>query len=126
MPPSKYILAFTFAFSSAAWASEPAATVEMTNTLNYEPASVTIQAGDTVKWLNTSQLVHTVTADPDEAKNDDSVALPDGAEPFDSGELAANETFTHTFEEPGTYKYFCIPHEAAGMIGTVIVEQRDR
>jgi plastocyanin len=27
----------------------------------------------------------------------------------------------HTFDVPGTYQYFCIPHEMAGMTGTVVV-----
>jgi hypothetical protein len=30
-------------------------------------------------------------------------------------------TFSFTFEEPGTYDYFCIPHEDLGMVGTVTV-----
>lgn len=30
-------------------------------------------------------------------------------------------TFEHTFAVPGTYRYFCIPHEGAKMQGTVIV-----
>jgi hypothetical protein len=30
-------------------------------------------------------------------------------------------TFSFTFEEPGTYDYFCIPHESMGMIGSVTV-----
>jgi hypothetical protein len=30
-------------------------------------------------------------------------------------------TFSFTFEEPGTFDYFCIPHEQLGMIGSVTV-----
>jgi hypothetical protein len=30
-------------------------------------------------------------------------------------------TFSFTFEEPGTYDYFCIPHEEMGMVGSVTV-----
>lgn len=30
-------------------------------------------------------------------------------------------TFSFTFEEPGTYEYFCGPHEDVGMVGTVTV-----
>jgi plastocyanin len=30
-------------------------------------------------------------------------------------------TFSFTFEEPGTYDYFCIPHEDLGMVGSVTV-----
>ncbi len=34
----------------------------------------------------------------------------------------AGSSFSYTFNEPGTYTYFCSPHEADNMIGTVIVE----
>jgi len=108
------------------WAStEPAVVVEMTNTLTFTPDTVTIRVGQTVRWENTSLLMHTVTADPGEATMAGSVTLPANAEPFDSGNMDPEETFQHTFDTPGTYTYFCIPHEAAKMRGTIIVEQRD-
>jgi len=106
---------------TAGFEQDPAATVTMTNTLSFKPAEATISVGETVKWTNTSVIVHTVTADPEEATLDDSVKLPDGAEPFDSGTLDPDTSFTHTFETPGTYRYFCIPHEGAKMYGTVVV-----
>lgn len=99
-----------------------AAQVEMTNTLKFSPDTVTIQAGETVRWTNTSVIVHTVTADPDEATMDGSVRLPEGADAFNSGNMDPKATFEHTFEAPGTYTYFCIPHEAVKMRGTVVVE----
>ena len=94
----------------------------MTNSLNFEPDTVRIERGQTVRWENTSVIVHTVTADPDEATIDGSVKLPDGASPFDSGTLDPKATFEHPFDTPGTYRYFCIPHEGTKMYGTVIVE----
>lgn len=103
---------------------DPAAVVGMTNTLEFTPANVTIQAGETVRWENTSVIVHTVTADPEEATLEGSIQLPKGAEPFDSGNLDAKETFEHTFQTPGTYTYFCIPHEAAKMRGTIVVKPK--
>ena len=36
--------------------------------------------------------------------------------------LNKGDTFKQTFNVPGTYKYFCIPHEAACMVGTIVVE----
>jgi hypothetical protein len=33
----------------------------------------------------------------------------------------SGESFSYTFDEPGTYEYFCIPHEDLGMVGTVTV-----
>lgn len=104
-------------------AQEPAAVVEMTNDLEYVPSSVTIRAGETVEWHNVGTVAHTVTADPEQAQDRSHVELPDRAETFNSGMIADGDTFSHTFEVPGRYAYFCIPHEAAGMLGEVIVEE---
>lgn len=101
--------------------SEPAAVVGMTNTLSFTKDTVRVQVGETVRWENNSVIVHTVTADPEKATMDKSVGLPEDAEPFHSGNLEAGETFEHTFETPGRYTYFCVPHEAA-MRATVVVD----
>ncbi|REK12668.1 MAG: hypothetical protein DWQ37_11325 [Planctomycetota bacterium] len=107
-------------------ASQPAAVVEMTDQLHYQPDKVTIQAGETVLWKNEpSTIAHTVTAVRKLAKNPDNVALPEGADEFNSEKMEAGDTFTHTFQVPGTYRYFCIPHERAGMVGEVVVEPAD-
>lgn len=98
----------------------PAATVGMTNTLSFTQDTVRVEVGETVRWKNTSVIVHTVTADPERATMDESMRLPDGATPFHSGDLEPEETFEYTFETPGRYRYFCVPHEAA-MRGVVIV-----
>lgn len=116
------VLALGTVFTPAAAQDAPAAVVEMQD-LEFQPATVTISVGDTVRWNNTSAMVHTVTADVEQAADPASVALPEGAEPFDSGFLQPGESFTHTFEVAGSYTYFCIPHEGAGMIAQVIVEE---
>lgn len=115
--------------SSGGADGSPSATVEMTDELTYEPETVEIEAGGTVTWENVGTIGHTVTAYDDE--------LPDGATYFASGgfesETAARdgypnggnvpegESYEHTFETPGEYGYFCIPHELNGMVGTVRV-----
>jgi plastocyanin len=93
----------------------------MTDALKFEPATLTVARGATVTWRNTSQLVHTVTDDPSKAANQADAQLPSGVEAWDSGDVNPGQTFTHTFAVPGTYKYFCQPHETAGMVGTVVV-----
>jgi plastocyanin len=55
------------------------------------------------------------------AANKADAALPSGAQAWNSGDINPGQTFTHTFDTPGTYKYFCIPHEVAGMTGTIVV-----
>jgi len=91
---------------------------------DFVPKHVTIRAGQTVEWNNTAALEsHTVTADPALAKKKDSVILPAGAGTFDSGDMAPGDVFRHTFTIPGTYRYFCIPHERMGMIGEIEVSK---
>ena len=104
--------------------SDKEAMVHMTNALTYIPVKVTITVGQGVVWMNTSSMVHTVTADPSLARDPSHVQLPQGARSFNSGDIAPGGTFRHTFEVPGTYVYFCIPHEAMGMVGRVIVQEK--
>lgn len=101
--------------------SESAATIHMTNAMRFVPAEVTITAGQSVVWTNASSMVHTVTDDPSLAQNRSHAHLPDGAAPFNSGSIAPGGTFRHVFDVPGTYAYFCIPHETMGMVGQVVV-----
>jgi plastocyanin len=95
--------------------------VEMTNALQFQPAQLTVPRGTTVTWVNSSSVQHTVTDDPSKAVNPADAQLPSGVQPWDSGNVDAGKTYQHTFDVPGTYKYFCMPHESAGMIGTIVV-----
>ena len=95
----------------------------------FQPEELSAAAGTTVSFTNDTAEPHTVTAYGD--------GLPDGSDYFSSGgaesedaarDSVANEliepgdTYEVTFDEPGRYRYFCIPHEEAGMKGTVVVE----
>ncbi len=97
-------------------------TVGMTNTLEFTPQTLTVHVGDTVVWKNGSALTHTVTDVPKLASTAGDARLPKGAKPFNSGYLDPGRSYSHTFTVPGTYHYFCIPHEATGMVGVVIVK----
>ncbi len=99
-----------------------AATVEITSKLSFEPAEITIRVGDKVEWRNTSDLVHTVTADPRITADASNVELPEGARPFNSAAIPAGQVFRHTFTVPGTYRYLCLPHAGQKILGTVVVE----
>jgi len=98
--------------------------VKLTNTLKFIPETLIIYVGDTVIWFNSSDLVHTVTADPEKQKVEGSVILPAKAKAFDSGKLNPGKKFLHVFTEPGLYKYFCKPHEAIKMVGYIRVLER--
>jgi plastocyanin len=116
------ILLAAVAISGCAADVEEPVVVSMDNMLKFIPAEVTISSGTAIEWQNTSLLVHTVTADPAKAARPESTSLPEGAEPFDSGNLEPDGNFRHRFTVPGSYRYFCIPHEGAAMIGTVVVK----
>ncbi len=102
-------------------ATPPAATVEMTGEKRFVPARVRVKMGDTVEWRNASSLTHTVTDDRAKARLRDSWALPEGAHAFDSGWIGPGSRWSYRFTVPGTYRYFCQPHEAAGMKAEVEV-----
>ncbi len=99
---------------------ETAAIVEITPELTFSPAEITIRVGEKVEWRNLSGRLQTVTADPRLA-DPANITLPEGAEPFNSAVIPAAQIFRHTFDVPGTYRYVSLPHERAGMFGTVIV-----
>lgn len=98
----------------------------------FEPVTHTASVGDTVVWKNTSNRAHTVTAYDGQ--------IPENGAFFASGDFSttqaarkgwkngkgsiySGETYENTFEVPGTFHYFCIPHERAGMVGKVVVEE---
>lgn len=90
----------------------------------FDPVGLRIQPGDTVRWIQINGY-HTVTAYYP-ANGNRELRIPDGAQPWDSGVLLAEypakgSTFVHTFTVPGVYDYFCQPHEAAGMVGRIVV-----
>ena len=118
-----FALAATALDGPAFGQAQPAAVVEMTSALTFQPSTVEIAAGETVEWRNASNIVHTVTANPASASDSSFVSLPPGVQPFDSGPIAAGGTFSRTFDVAGRYDYFCIPHQTMGMRGTVIVSE---
>ena len=111
--------ALVFAFA----AEPPAKVVRMTEGKMFDPQTVTVRPGETVVWKNASDMTHSVTDEPSLAVSAEDAALPAGAEHFNSGLIAPGKDYSHTFKVPGTYKYFCIPHEEAGMVGTVVVSK---
>ncbi|HKT21484.1 MAG TPA: cupredoxin domain-containing protein [Nitrososphaerales archaeon] len=72
----------------------------------YSPQNITVVIGvnNTVTWANNDDVPHTITA-------------TDGT--FNSGNLNAGQSWTHTFTTPGTYTYFCSYH--SWMKGTITV-----
>ena len=65
------------------------------------PAEVTVNVGETVTWSNDDSAAHTVTSGTP-------TGGPDGT--FDSSLFMADTTFSHTFDNAGEYRYFCMVH----------------
>lgn len=105
-------------------------TVEMTDDLTFEPETVAVPVGATVVWKNVGDVGHTVTAYEDGIPADAAYFASGGFETeraarndIKGGLVAGDETYRHTFEVPGRYEYYCIPHEGSGMVGTVRVKK---
>jgi plastocyanin len=73
---------------------------------DFEPRTITVAVGTTVRWINQGEHQHTVTSASGE---------------WDSGKLEPRARYTQTFARPGTYQYHCRIHSGE-MRGTVIVK----
>ena len=114
---SSLLLAVTLFIGTIAPAQAATVQVKMgadNGMLAFEPSKVTIKAGDTVQWVNNKLSPHNVVFDSS-AKDADKFTHKGLA-------FAPGETFEATFDEAGTYDYYCEPHRGAGMKGSIIVE----
>lgn len=106
----------------------------------FDPTEITVLPGDTVRFVQTTATPHNV----------EFRTVPEGAELAEnpvppaegpSGTLSSpppkmgryltqvGETYEFLIDEhlaAGTYDYVCTPHEALGMTGTIVVEDRGR
>lgn len=97
----------------------------------FEPEQLTVEQGDTVAWRHAAGEPHSVTALGDGIPENATYWASGGFESEDAaregwensqGAVQSGEAYVHTFETAGEHEYVCIPHEAAGMVGTVVVE----
>jgi plastocyanin len=92
-----------------------AATVEVklgtdAGMLAFEPSVITISKGDTVRFVNNKLAPHNAVFDGHEELSHTALAFAPG------------ESWDETFDQAGSYDYWCEPHRGAGMVGKVIVE----
>jgi amicyanin len=71
---------------------------------SFTPATAAVPVGTTVTWTNHDDIPHNVVS-PEQK--------------FKSPVLDTDETFSHTFDAAGTYKYYCSIHPR--MTGQVVV-----
>ena len=103
--------------------------VQAGSAYKFDPAALTIKVGDVVEFVNVSGGPHNIQFDKDH--------IPAGAQEVLNRAMArrqgvlqgpfmtaANETYSVSFAgaPKGTYAFFCLPHQALGMKGTITVE----
>jgi plastocyanin len=84
-------------------AATPVAVVHIKN-FAFAPATLTIVAGQIVRFVNDDQDAHTVTST---------------TKTFNSGGLDTGDAWTYVFSKPGTFAYFCAMHPY--MHGSIVV-----
>ena len=78
----------------------------------FDPSEFVFTTGDTVTFQLTAETeLHNFSAEGLEIDIDINGA----------GSPGAKETLVFTFNNPGTYRVFCLYHEAQGMVGTITV-----
>jgi amicyanin len=103
MPPTESAPAATGSSTTAPVAPVGPNAVNIDN-FKFAPQTLTVPVGTTVTWTNQDEEPHTVAA-------------KDGS--FHSPALDNHQTFSYTFQTPGSYDYICSIHPF--MTGTVVV-----
>lgn len=85
--------------------TRPKARTVAIRAFQYQPASVTVQVGDTVTWTNDDLVPHTATATKGKR--------------FNSGSIDAKQAWRYVAKQKGTYPYECTFHPT--MKGTLVV-----
>jgi len=83
----------------------------------FVPNEAIVDVGGEVTWTNDDTAAHTVTSGDIKGEG------PDGI--FDSSLFGPGKTFSHTFTEAGTFKYFCMVHPWMEGIVTVQAEMME-
>jgi plastocyanin len=91
--------------STTSSGGQPGANEVWIQDMAFNPGTITVKAGTTLKWTNKDSVTHTVTADDNS---------------FDSGDIAVNGTFSHTFSTAGTFAYHCKIHPS--MKASVVIQ----
>ncbi len=100
----------------------------MTDDFRFEPGTLSVESGTTVTFVNESDQRHTATAYEDEVPESSFFSSggfrseAEAREELAGALVAPGDSYEVTLESPGTYRYFCIPHEDQRMMGTLEVQ----
>jgi len=118
--PSSASSGSSSAGSCTAATASSSITIAAGDNLKFSPASACLKLGGTVTWKNTGAVPHTTTDTPSLAAVASDSVLPSGATAWNH-QLPGGASFSLKLTVAGTYKYFCIPHETLGMVGSITV-----
>jgi plastocyanin len=106
LPALAAVAVFAAGCGGSGESGEPVATteVQMVKSYRFDPKVIEIKAGETVTWTNEDNFTHTVEVDGQE-----------------DHKVEQGESFSITFDTPGTYHYVCTLH-SKDMDGEVIVK----
>jgi len=105
----RFLIAFlaTLLFAVPAWAVD--VTMGSNGNLVFEPNDISINAGDTVHFVNGMLPPHNIIVEGREDLSREALMFSPG------------ESQDITFADAGDYTFFCAPHKGAGMTGTIHV-----
>lgn len=106
----KFLFAFlaTLLFALPSWAID--VTMGVDGNLVFSPNDITINAGDTIHFVNGMLPPHNIIVEGREDLSRESLMFAPG------------ESQDITFTDAGDYTFFCAPHKGAGMTGTIHVQ----
>ena len=98
----------TLFLAAPAWAVD--VTMGSSGNLIFDPSDITINAGETVHFVNGMLPPHNIIVDGRADLSRESLMFSPG------------ESQDIKFADAGDYDFFCGPHQGAGMIGTIHVK----
>ncbi len=89
--------------------------------LSFSPSMLTINPGDTVRWVWSASFHNVVSGTIATCTPDDRFCSPTGTSCSTAPTSMAGEMYEFRFTTSGSFPYFCAPHCGAGMSGTIVV-----
>ncbi len=101
--------------SASSGAGSSGATEISIQDFSFTPSETTVAAGSTVTWTNDDAANHDVTSTDGPGVDAATTST------FASETLSQGDTFSFTFEEPGTYYYECTIHASMPTMHAIVI-----
>lgn len=87
----------------------------------FDPIGLAVAPGTLIRFINRDPGNSHTTTSYHPSTHGRVHRIPLGAAAWNSGFLLPGQSFDITLSAPGVYDYFCLPHEAAAMVGRIVV-----